>query len=56
MFAYVRVCSEFGVVRTVMVVHRSAASCYWEIQLEIGRRRVMVGARWNWVADGGAVF
>ena len=29
--------------------------CHWGMQLQIGRRFVMVGSRWQWVADGGAV-
>ena len=31
------------------------AVCYGEMQLHISRRFVMVGVRWDWVADGGAV-
>ena len=30
--------------------------CYWGMQLEIARRLVMVGSRWQWVASGGAVL
>ena len=25
---------------------------HWEVQSQIARRRVMVGSRWHWVADG----
>ena len=32
------------------------ALCYGEMQLQIGRRLVVVGGRWDWVADGGAVL
>ena len=39
-----RLCSAMvGVVRTVMVVERFAALCFWDMQLQIARGRVMVG-------------
>ena len=28
---------------------------HWEVQLQIARRPVMVGSRWQWVAGGGAM-
>ena len=34
----------------------AAAPCYCGMQLQIARRRAMVGSRWPWVADGGAVL
>ena len=29
---------------------------YWEMQLQIARRLIMVGSTWSWVASGGAVL
>ena len=26
---------------------------YWRMQLQIARGRIVVGSRWEWVADGG---
>ena len=48
MFGYGRLCSGvFGVVRTVMVVRRFVAPCYWEMQTPCnGGRKVAVGCRW----------
>ena len=31
-------------------------ACHWEMHLQIGRGLVVVGARWDWVADGGGVL
>ena len=42
-----------GIVRTVV---QRFALCYWGMQLQIARLRVMVGSRRQWVADGGAVL
>ena len=29
---------------------------YWGMQLHMARRLIMVGSRWSWVANGGAVL
>ena len=56
---YVR--ATLAVVRIGTVVYRlrSANQCaeyYWGLQLQIGRRLIMVAARWSWVAIGGGVL
>ena len=32
-----------------------AALCYWGVSLQVVKCIVMVGSRWCWVVDGGAV-
>ena len=57
MLGYGRLCSAIGgVVRTIMMVRKFAALCYWEMQWQIARRSVMVGSRWQWVANVAPCF
>ena len=56
---YVR--ATLAVVRIGTVVYRlrganQCAEYYWGLQLQIGRRLIMVAARWSWVAIGGGVL
>ena len=56
---YVR--ATLAVVRIGTVVQSSSngkqcVEYYWGMQLQIARRLIMVGSRWSWVADGGAVL
>ena len=56
-FGYVWLCLPmFGIVRTVMVLHRFAAPWHRGMQLQLARLLVLVGSRWQRVADGGSVF
>ena len=56
---YVRAMSAVVRIGTVVQSSRSGKQCveyYWGMQLQIARRLIMLGSRWSWVADGGAVL
>ena len=56
---YVRAMSAVVRIGTVVQSSCNGKQCveyYWGMQLQIARCLIMVGSRWSWVADGGAVL